>query len=229
MARTLYELSGKNDARFSPFCWRSRFALAHKNLPADLVPVTFGEKQKIAFSGQQLVPILVDDNATISDSWKIACYLEQQYPKAPSLFGGEIGQAEALFINHWCDKSVHPPLVQAIILDILNNVRSDDQPYFRETREKRFGKSFEALYAERETHLANFRKTLEPARAVIATQAFLGGAAPIYADYILAGTLQWARLASPQEVLAADDPLRGWRDRVFDLFDGLAHKVSAAA
>ncbi|MSO74438.1 MAG: glutathione S-transferase family protein [Alphaproteobacteria bacterium] len=228
MTRTLYELSGRDDTRFSPFCWRTRFALAHKNLPADLVPVAFGEKEKISFSGQQLVPILVDDGATIADSWKIACYLEEKYSKASSLFGGFVGQAEALFINHWCDKSVHPPLVQAIILDVFKNVRPEDQPYFRETREKRFGKSLEALYAERETHLANFRKTLEPARAVIGTQSFLGGVSPSYADYILAGTMQWARLASPQEVLAADDPLRGWRSRVFGLFDGLAHKVAAA-
>ncbi len=229
MARTLYELSGKSDRRFSPFCWRTRFALAHKNLTVDLVPVAFGEKEKIVFSGQQLVPVLVDDGATISDSWKIACYLEEKYPRAPSLFGGATGQAEALFINHWCDKSVHPPLVQAIIFDVFNNLRAEDQRYFRETREKRFGKSLEALYAERETHLANFRRTLEPARAVIGTQPFLGGAAPNYADYILAGTLQWARLASPQEALATDDTLRAWRDRVFGLFDGLANKVPAAA
>ena len=229
MARTLYELSGKNDRRFSPYCWRTRFALAHKNLPAELVPVAFGDKQKIAFSGQQLVPILVEDGTTVSDSWKIACYLEERYPKAPSLFGGTVGQAEALFINHWCDRTVHPPLVQAIILDLFHNVRAEDQPYFRETREKRFGKSFEALHAERDTHLANARKGLEPARAVIGSQPYLGGAAPSYADYILAGTLQWVRLASAQEILAPDDPLRGWRDRVFDLFDGLAGKVPAAA
>lgn len=229
MARTLYELSGRNDRRFSPYCWRARFALAHKNLAAELVPVAFGEKEKIAFSAQLLVPVLVEDGATISDSWKIACYLEERHPEAPSLFGGAVGQAEALFINHWCDRTVHPPLVQAIILDVFRNVRPEDQPYFRETREKRFGKSLEALHAERETHLAAFRKALEPARAVIATQPYLGGATPSYADYILAGTLQWARLTCPQDVLAADDPLRRWRDQVFDLFDGLARKVPAAA
>ncbi len=229
MARTLYELSGKNDRRFSPYCWRARFALAHKNLPADLVPVAFGEKEKIAFSGQQLVPILVEDGTTVSDSWKIACYLEERHPKAPSLFGGSVGQAEALFINHWCDRTAHPPLVQAIIFDVFKNVRPEDQPYFRETREKRLGKSFEALHAEREAHLANFRKALDPARTVVATQPYLGGAAPAYADFILAGTLQWARLACPQDVLAGDDPLRGWRDRVFALYDGLARNVPAAA
>ncbi len=229
MARTLYELAGSGDRRFSPYCWRTRFALAHKNLPAELVPVAFGEKEKIAFSGQQLVPVLVEDGSTVSDSWKIACHLEERHAKAPSLFGGAVGQAEALFINFWCDRTIHPPLVQAIILDVFKHVRPEDQAYFRETREKRFGKSFEALHAGRQTHLAQFRKALDPARAVIGSQPYLGGPAPSYADYILAGTLQWARLVSPQDVLAGDDPLRGWRDRVFDLFDGLARRVPAAA
>lgn len=229
MARTLYELSGKDDRRFSPYCWRTRFALAHKKLPAAFVPVAFGEKNKIAFSNQPLVPVLVEDGATIADSWKIACYLEEHYPKAPSLFGGAVGQAEALFINHWCDRSAQPALAPVVMLDVYKNTRPEDQPYFRESREKRFGKTLEALNGERETHLANFRKVLEPARAVIASQRYLAGTTPNYADYILAGTLQWARLVSPQDVLAADDPLRAWRDRVFDLFDGLGRSVAAAA
>jgi glutathione S-transferase len=229
MARVLYELSARNDRRFSPYCWRTRFALAHKGLDADLVPVTFGQKEKIAFSGQPLVPVLVEDGQTISDSWKIACYLEERYSGRPSLFGGAVGQAEALFINQWCDKSVHPALVPGLLYSIYSRINPEDQPYFRETREKRFGRTLEEMHAERATHVGNFRKVLEPARAVIGVQPYLAGAAPGYADYILAGTLQWARLSYPEDVLAADDPLAAWRGRLFDLFDGLAHSVPAAA
>src|SRR3546814_19583617 len=55
MTRTLYELVGAEDRRFSPYCWRIRMALAHKGLHAELEPCRFTEKHKLAFSGQKLV------------------------------------------------------------------------------------------------------------------------------------------------------------------------------
>ncbi|MGD9536485.1 MAG: glutathione S-transferase N-terminal domain-containing protein [Alphaproteobacteria bacterium] len=229
MARTLYELTGRNDNRFSPYCWRARFALAHKGLNADRIAIGFTEKERIAFSGQPLVPVLVDGDTTVSDSWKIACYLEERYPDAPSLFGGAVGQSEALFINFWCDRTVLPSLAPAIILDIFQRVRPEDQPYFRESREKRYSKPLEAICPDPEAQLSIFRKALDPARGVISVQPYLSGEAPGYADYILAGLLQWARLVSPQDVLAAGDPLVAWRDSIFDLFDGMGRKASAAA
>ena len=53
MAITLYELVGRDDLRFSPYCWRTRFALAHKGLEFETVPVRFADKQPIAFSGEE--------------------------------------------------------------------------------------------------------------------------------------------------------------------------------
>jgi len=60
MAVELFELVGDDDRRFSPYCWRARMALAHKGIEADYIPVGFTEKDRIAFSGQQLVPVLRD-------------------------------------------------------------------------------------------------------------------------------------------------------------------------
>ena len=77
MARNLYELQGRADKRLSPFCWRTRMALWHKGLEAEFIPVQFGQKDKIAFSGQKLVPVLEDNERVIHDSWTIACYLEE--------------------------------------------------------------------------------------------------------------------------------------------------------
>ena len=52
MARTLYELVGKDDRRFSPNCWRTRYALAHKGLKAEYVPCAFTEKRRPSFTGR---------------------------------------------------------------------------------------------------------------------------------------------------------------------------------
>jgi glutathione S-transferase len=54
------------------------------------------------------------------------------------------------------------------------------------------------------------------------SQPFFGGAHPLYADYAIFGPFQWARCISPFALLAVDDPVRSWRDRMLDLFGGLA-------
>ena len=62
----LYELSGKNDLRFSPPCSSVKLCLIHKNIKFETVPVKFSEKNKISFSNQKLVPILKFKDELIS-------------------------------------------------------------------------------------------------------------------------------------------------------------------
>ena len=82
----MYDLAGNDEnRRFSPYCWRIRMALAHKGLDVECIPWHFTEKDKIKFSGQERVPVLIDGNNAISDSWEIAKYLESAYPDRPSL------------------------------------------------------------------------------------------------------------------------------------------------
>src|ERR1700691_3298860 len=103
MTIILHDLAGADpDVRFSPYCWRIRFALAHKGLPVETIPWRFTEREAIAFSGQARVPVIRDEQTVMYDSWSIAGYLEDQYP-VPTLFGGSTGRAHALFINAWAD------------------------------------------------------------------------------------------------------------------------------
>ena len=50
---------------------------------------------------------------------------------------------------------------------------------------------------------------------------FLGGAQPLYADYLVFGAFQWARAISPFGILAGDDPLAAWFARCLDLYGGI--------
>ncbi|NQV21253.1 MAG: glutathione S-transferase family protein [Rhodospirillales bacterium] len=222
MSLTLYDLSGTEGLRFSPYCWRAKLALAHKELSADTVPVTFGEKDKLVFSGQDRVPVLVDGETTVPDSWNIACYLEDTYLDRPSLFGGEIGRAEALFLNNWADKVLNPGIFPLIVSDIGAHIPAADQVYFRSSREQRLGKTLEAAEADREGLIEGFRRSLGPLRAVLAQQKFVAGARPAYADYIMFGSFQWARLTSAYGLLEKEDPIFAWRNRMLGLFGGLA-------
>ena len=222
MSITLYELCGDEDRRFSPFCWRRRMALAHKGLDAERVAVTFSEKDKIAFSGQQLVPVLTDADTTVADSWAIACYLEQAYADRPSLFGGPIGQAQARFINFWADQVLNPAIGPLVIWDLFDHVAAPDRDYFLSSREARYGKPLQQIQHGREERVGEFRARLAPLRATLEAQPYISGEAPAYADYIVFGGFQWARIVSPFALLADDDPVNHWRKRMLGLFDGLA-------
>jgi len=226
MSLELYELVGANDRRFSPYCWRTRLALAHKGLEADTIPVGFTDKETIAFSGQELVPVLRDGDEVISDSWNIACYLEDRYPDAPSLFGGEIGRAEARFINFWVP-TMSGAIMPMIVKDIHDRARPEDQGYFRRTREKRMGRTLEEIHAARETRRAAFETAVAPFRAVLEAQPFLSGAAPAYPDYIVFGAFQIARLMSPVRLVEPGDAIYAWRERMLDLFGGMARAEPA--
>jgi glutathione S-transferase len=114
MGMELYELVGQNDHRFSPYAWRSRLALAHKGLEAAFVPCRLTDKDKIAFSKQERVPVLKDGDTVVPDSWAIACYLEDRYPDRPSLFGGPVGRGVARVVNAAADSQLIPAMARLI-------------------------------------------------------------------------------------------------------------------
>ena len=225
MTRKLFELCGTDETRvFSPFCWRTRMALAHKGLDTATIPWRFTEKGAIAPHNSEKVPVLIDGETSVADSWAIANYLEDTYPDRPSLFGGEGGRALGRMLNWWGDVVVIGGMFPLIVGDIPGHLAPEDAAYFRKTREARFGKSLEEVVANRDKDVAGFRKSLDPMRLTLKTQAYLGGAAPNYADYIVFGAFQWARVVSEFKLLKEDDPVYAWRERLLDAFDGLARK-----
>jgi glutathione S-transferase len=226
MTITLYDLAGADpQRRFSPYCWRIRMALAHKGLDVEARPWRFTEKEAIAFSGQGRVPVIVDAAKTVHDSWEIARYLEATYPGRPSLFGRDLPLVR--FVTSWTDRVVQPAIGRMIIADVATVIDEKDRAYFRESREKRFGMTLEAVQADRDERLPAFRQSLEPMRAALALAPFLGGEAATYADYAVFGAFQWARCTSPFRLLADDDPLQDWQRRLRALHGGIADACPA--
>ena len=221
----LFDLAGADpERRFSPFCWRIRLALAHKGLAAETVPWRFTDKEAIAMTGQGRVPVLIDGDKIVFDSWLIASYLEDTYADRPSLFGGSGGRAAARFVNSWVDAAVHPAISRLIVSDVPRHLADKDLAYFRASREERYGKKLEEVTADRDKEVVAFRALLEPLRVTFSTQPYLGGAAPNYTDYIVFGAFQWARCVSPFRLLADGDPIGEWRARILDAHEGLARK-----
>ncbi|WP_321504296.1 glutathione S-transferase family protein [Breoghania sp.] len=226
----LYDLCGDDERqRFSPYCWRTKMALAHKGLSWEERPTPFSKVREAAGGISATVPVIEDDDRTISDSWEIAVYLEAVYPDRRSLFGGEAGKALSRFMESWVNTSVHGTLAHLVMKDIHDILSPPDQAYFRETRERRFGKTLEELHDSREERLGAFRIALQPMRQMLLAQPYIGGAEPLYADYILFGTLQWPRVASDFQLLEAGDPVSEWFERCLDLHNHLGRNQIAAA
>ncbi|NGX95551.1 MAG: glutathione S-transferase family protein [Candidatus Afipia apatlaquensis] len=223
VTRKLFELCGTETERvFSPFCWRTRMALAHKDIKAETIPWRFSEKDAIAPHQSDKVPVFIDGDTSVADSWAIANYLEDTYPDRPSLFGGEGGRAMGRMLNWWGDTVVLGGIFPMIAVDIHAHLRPADQAYFRKTREARLGKTLEEAAANRDEAVEAFRQSLNPLRLTLKTQPYVGGASPNYADYIAFGPFQWARATSPFKLLKEDDPIHAWREKLLDAFGGMA-------
>ena len=226
MAIKLFDLAGaEDDRRFSPYCWRVKMALLHKGLDFETIPWRFTEKDAIAPYKSSTVPVLVDGSNSIYDSWAIALYLDEVYPSRPRLFSGTEARALTDFFNQWAIKSVHLPLFRVIMMDVFARIHDKDKAYFRESREKRFGKTLEQFAGDPREALIAFRGALDPVRPVLLQNPFLAGNGPGFSDYILFGAFQWARVMSPVRLLEPDDPVFAWREKLLKLFDGYAWKA----
>jgi glutathione S-transferase len=182
------------------------------------IPTEFGGRFKT-------VPVLKDGDQMVAESWDIAEYLDRTRPQGAALFGGAAEIATTKLLDAWLQTEILRRLFRLYALDIHDAARPQDRPYFRQSREKRLpGRSLEEFTAAREQQLPAARAAFAPLRAHLANSAFLGGASPNYADYMVLAVLQWVASVSTLPLLAADDEvLRAWFTRSLDLYVGLGH------
>ena len=153
----LFELCGKDkNLSFSPFVWRTKMALAHKGLAYDSVYCNFTDKEAFAKAQSKTVPVLEDKGVWVGDSWKIACYLEDNYADRPSLFDGDGGRALALFMNNWAVYHLVGPMFKVLAPQIPQHLTAEDDEYFRATREKFFGHPIDDLIPHTDENTAIF-------------------------------------------------------------------------
>jgi glutathione S-transferase len=228
MALVLYTLCGSDTARpFSPHGWKAVMALKHKGLEFEERPTRFTDIASIEQGATSTVPVLRHDTETVVDSFAIAEYLEKNWPDRPSLFGGEGGRTSARLIEAWSQTQLHTVITRIAARDIWTMLDERDQAYFRPTREKRLGATLEQVEAARDEQAALLISRLEPLRVMLGRQSFIGGAGPLFADYIVFGALQWLRVTATLWPLAADDPVSAWFERCLDLFEGAGRSVAS--
>ena len=217
MTITLFELAGADrNIRFAPHCWKSKLALVHKQLSYKTEPVWFTEKDKFAFAEQPLLPVITDGEQIISDSWKIAEYLEDNYADKPRLFANEEAKAKAEAFHQWLSTVLSKHIPGILILDLYNVIADQDKDYFRTTREERIGTTLEAFAATPEKHIKGLQAELSTVRELLADQDYLGGDKPDYRDICLLGTFLWIATSGTPEFLEKDDIVYSWYQRVLN-------------
>lgn len=231
MTMQLFDLCGADpQIRFSPYCWRAKMAIRHKGLTFETVPWRFTEKDRISDSGQGRVPVLIDGDRIVSDSWAIAEYLDETYPDRP-LMKDEAAKASARFLQAWSNGVLFAPIRPIAVLPVYDLLGDPDRGYFRESREKMLGQKLEEHSSRDAVEAAygDLAKTLRSLDAVLSDHAYLGGAEPYWGDYIVFGTLYWPYAVKADHKLPEGTPTAAWFDRLLALYDGYAGSAPRAA
>lgn len=214
----LYELVLGDGTPISPYAWRTRLTLEWLQLPFEAVGVGFCEIRTVAEGQFATVPVLQDGAQFVGDSWAIARYLDERC--GGRLLGSNRELTMVRFFDGWCRHRMLAPLTRICVLDIFVRLRPADQDYFRRSREARLGATLEQVVVDRTDRLLKFRQDLEPLRIGLSDSPFLGGAEPVYTDFIGVAALIWAGSVSTIELLDQDDPVLTWFRRCLAVVGG---------
>ncbi len=222
---TLHELRGAAGQCFSPYVWRVKMVLAHLGLAHARQGHGFTDISQVAGGNFKTLPVYQEASGATGDSWDIVAKLAAD--TGQDIYGGTAGRAWALYLNAWSSLAITGPILCLHAVNIWEDLRPEDQDYFRTTREKRMGASLEALRENPEAQLTKIKRSLAPFEPILQSQDFLGGAQPIYADYLMFGNLQFARCTGPHEVLKSSPATAAWFERCLDLHAGLGRSEAS--
>ncbi|KAF9443131.1 hypothetical protein P691DRAFT_779055 [Macrolepiota fuliginosa MF-IS2] len=208
---TLYDVASKypRGQTWSPNVWRVRYILDFKGIPYTIVPVEYYDIEStlkgagIGTTGRRndgsdlyTVPAIVDPKtgAKVSDSIKIALYLEESYPDTPSLFPHNTSALHQAFFSNFYSSIA--PIWVTIVPRIPLVLSERASVWFIDLRSKTLGKPLNQTDPVGEPRKELFRKT----REVFATfdgfyeknggGQFIMGNTPGFADLMIAAAIQ---------------------------------------
>lgn len=159
------------------------------------------------------LPVIRDPEtgAVISDSLKIALYLDKTYPNTPPLFPHNTQTFQSAF-GHAAYMAIIGAMFHTVALPTANSFSPAGSEYFRATRTSNFGEAFKIPESRPADEVAQFWKALEGGFDLVSTWwdtgnsngPFIMGDSLTYGDTVIAGLLYWAKV-----VLGEDS--EGWK------------------
>mgnify|MGYP001158284473 FL=1 len=194
---TLFDLSGKNDLRFSPYCWRVKYLLNFRKITYQTKPTCFTERLNNTFFGDARLPTITDDGIKISNSFNIAEHIENKYVDIDQRIINSENKSSLYFINHWSDHFLNASILERVAYDIISVLDDRDIEYFIESRSKRFGmspKDFQACNMKKSEN--SFYKCCNFLDKILEKQRYLLGENITYAEMIVLGSFTWGEKVS---------------------------------
>jgi glutathione S-transferase len=220
----------------SPYVWRIKMLLAHLGVDYES-EMLFGVelKEALAFAQPEAerlgtkaryaphgtVPVLVDGEAILPDSWTIAAHLDEKYGDNQLV---NPYSALSRFFEAWCARHISSIVFPAALPETVAAMDEVDREPFRRSREEAFGLRFDELTGSLADCVPALQASLQTLELTLANHDYLGGDSPIYADYIVFGYFVWMTKVSTTEVLTSDSPVHRWRDRLLVAHGGLARR-----
>ncbi|KAL1741258.1 hypothetical protein HDZ31DRAFT_84941 [Schizophyllum fasciatum] len=209
----LYDMPTKVGV-FSMNTWRTRYALTYKGLSFTTIWVELPdiERELMAVGAppsgkwedgrpKYTVPTIFDPSTSkyITDAHEIARYLDKTYHDRPTLFPhGTVG-LQRVFVDALFQKLVLPAFT-SVMEGLFALLHEPSREYFRETREKTFGRTFEEMWNDKaavEAAWKGMRAGLDWLETTIQENGddsavyVLGGDAPVDADFVVVAVFHW--------------------------------------
>ncbi|KAF7346123.1 GST N-terminal domain-containing protein [Mycena sanguinolenta] len=223
----LYDIPSKAPGcAWSPNTWKIRYALNYKALAyktewieypdiADFCKKIGAEPSMTRRDGSPYysLPVIQDPKtgAIISDSTRIAEYLDSTYPDTPKLIPAGTHVLQKTFCVAYDNAT--EPLVQFIIPSVTKILRPRSEEYFLRTRELSFAwKEVEAGFGKVDRWLNESMNAGKP---------YIMGDVVSFADFMLAGELQWCMRGFGEESDLWKDMLKWHEGRWARLVENL--------
>ena len=199
---------------FSHNCVKVRRVLDLKGLDYATVNINPAVRRSVKrASGQELVPVLVDDGHTTAGSTQILLDVEARYPDPPLLPADERERAECVVLMHWADDAFMDLTRRMAYFLVLSGTGADLGKMFfpgRPAQLQRVGGAVAARVLRRRFGITEEqnRRDLESARAAARVAVDrLGGEAHLVGGQLTLADVTLAAMAAPLQFTAvADDP-----------------------
>ncbi|KXN83380.1 hypothetical protein AN958_01517 [Leucoagaricus sp. SymC.cos] len=214
---TFYDLAANGPKTWSSNPWKTRYVLNYKQLPYRTIYVEFPDVPRVSKeagirpssfkpdgSTNFTIPAIVDDatGVALSDSYKIAEYLDKQYPDTPKAFPPGTEALQAAFYQYFYE--LVKPLASIRVPLIPNILNEPSAEYYNRTREVMFGRPLSQVMPVGE-ELEKIWEKVTMAFDLLndwyekSSGKFLVGDQPSNGDFVVGGILQGTRIACGEE------------------------------
>ena len=199
---------------YSPYAAKVRTCLKLKELECELVNIPYTQRgELVRVSGGIGVPVLVDGETVVTDSSRIAAYLETK--GGPSLREPPLAPVLEQWADNWLEESAFRLACPGREDRVGAEQGEEARLMFRLVKERKYGAGAVAAWrADQAKYSDETRALLQPIAEAVRTTGFVLGGAPSLADAAIVGQLVMVEVALPGWVRAQAPELGAWFERL---------------